>query len=91
MFERVFFNNIEACWAGAMILKKTNNTVSIINEWLTMCSCDDITDRPSIIPNNADFIDHRHDQSLLSILVDKFNIPLYSFEKKYLQNTRQPY
>ena len=56
-----------------------------------MCSCDDITDRPSIVPNNPDFIDHRHDQSLLSVLVDKYNIPLYFFEKRYLQNVRQPY
>jgi hypothetical protein len=91
MYNDVFMHNTEACWAGALIIRKTQNSAAIIDEWLKMSCCDDITDRPSTIPNNQDFIEHRHDQSLLSILVKKYNIKLYTFEKKYLQNVRQPY
>jgi hypothetical protein len=91
MYNDVFIHNTEACWAGALIMRKTKNSVSIIDEWLKMSCCNDITDSPSTIPNNQDFIEHRHDQSLLSILVNKYNIKLYTFEKKYLQNVRQPY
>jgi len=91
IYGDVFQNNIEACWAGAMVMKKTNQVTSIIEEWLGMCCCEDITDAPSNIPNSSDFIEHRHDQSLLSILISKYKIPLHTFEKRFLQNVRIPY
>jgi|LauGreSuBDMM15SN_2_FD.fasta_scaffold04583_2 hypothetical protein len=91
MEDGVYNKNVEACWAGAILLKKNSFTDIFVNEWLGMCCCDDITDRPSFGGNTSDFIDHRHDQSLLSILVHKYNINLHTFEKKYLQNVRIPY
>jgi hypothetical protein len=91
MEDDVYNKNAEACWAGAIVLKKNSFTDIFINEWLNMCCCDDITDRPSVGGNTSDFIDHRHDQSLLSILVHKYNINLLVFEKRYLQNVRIPY
>ena len=79
-------------WAGSFLLKKTEKTVEIIKEWLKMC-CNkhDLTDEPSNIPNQPEFFDHRHDQSLLSIVLMKHNIPAQVFEKRYLQNVRYPY
>ena len=91
IYDDVFKNNMEACWAGAMIMRKTNKVTNIIKEWLYMCCCNDITDLPSTIENSAEFNDHRHDQSLLSIVLSKYKIPLYTFERKYLQNVRQPW
>lgn len=91
MEDAVYNKNAQACWSGAILLKKNSFTDIFINEWLNMCCCDDITDRPSVGGNTNDFIDHRHDQSLLSILVHKYNINLHTFEKKYLQNVRIPY
>jgi hypothetical protein len=74
-----------------MIIRKNMNTVSIINDWLTMCCCEDITDAPSLIQNDNCFVDHRHDQALLSIILYKHKIQTYHFEKRYVQNVRLPY
>jgi hypothetical protein len=91
IYDPVFIQNIEICWAGAIVMKKTNPVVNIIQEWLQMSSSDDITDLSSRIPNSLYFFDHRHDQSLLSIVLFKYNIKLHDFPKKFLQNVRQPY
>jgi hypothetical protein len=92
MFDKVFNKNAEDCWAGAIVVKKTKNTTKYIQEWLDMsCIYEDITDVKSNIKNSNLFIEHRHDQSLLSIILHKYNIPTHFFEKKYLQNTREPF
>jgi len=91
IYNDVFENNMEICWAGAMIMKKTIKIQNMMQEWLNMCVCNDITDYPSTIENSAEFCDHRHDQSLLSIVLSKYKIQLHTFEKRYLQNVRQPY
>lgn len=57
-------------WGGAWIVRKTINSEKIINEWLDICTNhgDLITDKKSIFPNSNDFVEHRHDQSVFSIL-----------------------
>jgi hypothetical protein len=87
-----FNTNCECCWAGAIMMKKTDFTLKIISEWLEMC-CDynNITDTPSEVENQPEFIDHRHDQSLLSIVLHKNNVNLEHFPTKYLQNIRYPW
>ncbi len=89
MFDKVFIEHAEDCWAGALIIKKNDRTIKYIQEWLDMCCIyEDISDTQSKIKNNDLFIEHRHDQSLLSIILHKYNIPMQFFEKKYLQNVR---
>ena len=89
MFHKVFSENAEDCWGGALIVKKTENSIRYIQEWLDMCCIyEDITDSKSKIENNKLFREHRHDQSLLSIIIHKYNIQMQFFEKKYLQNVR---
>ena len=91
MEDYAYNQNINEFWAGAIFIKKTTNSVSIMNEWLEMCcNYSDITDSPSI-SSNPYFRDHRHDQSLLTIVLYKNNINKHFFEKKYLQNVRIPY
>jgi hypothetical protein len=92
MYQKIFAENADDCWAGAFVLRKTARVCEIINEWLRMCcNYDDITDEPSKIKNTQDFREHRHDQSLLSIVLYKHQIPFHFFEKKYLQNERKPW
>jgi hypothetical protein len=92
MFDQVFNKNAEDCWAGAIMIKKNNNTVKYIQEWLNMCCIyTDITDSKSNIKNDSVFCEHRHDQSLLSIVLYKYNIPIQYFDTKYLQNVRLPF
>ena len=79
------------CWAGAMILKNTSKTRMIIKEWLEMCcNVEYITDSPCL-SNGPDFVDHRHDQALLSIVLHNHNIVLQEFPKRYLQNNNFPW
>ena len=91
IYDKVFHENAEDCWGGAIIIRKTNKTCLYIKEWLNMCTYENITDVPSVSINSNEFREHRHDQSLLSIIIHKYNIPLHYFEKKYLQNIRSPY
>ena len=89
----VLNQNATECWAGAIFIKKMPYIEKLMKEWLTMCCCvyEDISDTTSLLPNYKNVSDHRHDQSLLSVLVYKYNINLHFFEKKYLQNVRLPW
>jgi hypothetical protein len=90
--DRVFNEEINISWAGAIFLRKSKFSSDVINEWLQMCCVhEDISDSPSDITNSEKFIEHRHDQSLLSIVLFKYNICLEWFEKGILQNLRALY
>jgi hypothetical protein len=52
------------------------------------CVYEDISDSPSDITNSETFIEHRHDQILLSIVLFKYNICFEYFEKGILHNLR---
>jgi hypothetical protein len=92
MFKKIFDENAEECWGGALVIKKNENTIKYMKEWLDMCCIyQDITDAQSKQENSSLFCEHRHDQTLLSIILYKYNIPMQFFEKKYLQNVRTPY
>lgn len=83
--------NTEVCWAGAMLLKNTLYSRSIIHEWFTMCcNAHHLTDSPSVAPNSSDFIEHRHDQALLTIALFFYMVPLHYFGTDILRNNRAP-
>ena len=61
-------------WAGAIISRNTEIFKWITNEWLTLAQNPELL-RPESLEGylkSDDFIWHRHDQSLLSILVSKY-------------------
>jgi hypothetical protein len=63
--------------AGFIILENKSNVVNLINEWLNFSKNKQvITDIENNcnLPNLNDFIDHRHDQSIFSILMHKYMI-----------------
>jgi len=92
MERKIFVENAEDCWAGAMVIKKNQRTVSLIKKWLDICCVpENITDSKSEQSNHPFFVEHRHDQSLLSIILHQASIPFQSFPRKYLQNIRSPY
>jgi hypothetical protein len=92
MNHAAFVENYEICWAGSIVIRKTDITCSLIKKWLNIC-CNEsfITDLSSEILNSHEFIDHRHDQSLLSVILYMFNIETHYFERRFLQNTRIPF
>jgi len=67
--------------ATAFIIRKCDHTVKLINLWYE--SCDNyhlVDDSPSIVPNSFDFIDHRHDQSIFSLIRKKYGTILLEDE-----------
>jgi hypothetical protein len=58
--------------AGVILLRKTPAVVSLINEWVELsCDLHLIDDSPSIAPNHPHFQEHRHDQSIWSLLLKR--------------------
>jgi hypothetical protein len=64
--------------AAYQFYKKTDKVMSFLNEYNSYCSNENIiSDLPNITKENLpEFIDHRHDQSILSLMAVKYNIPL---------------
>jgi hypothetical protein len=99
MKDRLFQKN-DCCepWAGAILFKKTEFAVSFVKEWLEMCQIkedlwgDEEGFAKQKRPYSENYrIQHRNDQSLLGILLYKYDIQMEFFEKKYLQNRRHPW
>ncbi len=66
--------------AGTIVLKKTDRSVQIIREWLALAQQDNlITDAPNCLgkDNYEGFRDHRHDQSVWSLVSKKRNVRPY--------------
>ncbi len=53
------------------LIKKTDFIINLVKQWLSLCEQNNyhlITDSRSFSPNEHGFIEHRHDQSLWSVL-----------------------
>ena len=67
-------NNKTQTFANTILLYVCEETRNLINEWYNIaCDYHYIDDTPSIIPNHSLFKEHRHDQSILSLLIKKNN------------------
>jgi hypothetical protein len=70
----------------ALFLKKTDATIAFVNAWLRPYE-ENFTladDTPSKSPNMAGFVEHRHDQSIFSLLCKIHHVPAVSaFETWY--------
>ena len=61
--------------SGAFFIKKNKENMQLFKEWFDTCQdYQMISDMPSIEKNFDEFIEHRHDQSVLSLLVKKYNM-----------------
>ena len=73
--------------AGIVGIKKTEFNINLMKEWLKYCSDRFVvTDLPSLcgFPNMKGFKEHRHDQSILTNLSIKYDIPSYQFDSNYV-------
>jgi hypothetical protein len=73
--EYLLGNQINAAY---IVFRKTQFSVDLFKEFLTYCqNYNVISDAPNITENfNTDFRDHRHDQSILSLLSIKYKITI---------------
>ena len=89
LFHRLDVNNISMLESGQLVggifvLKKCTKTVNLINDYYNLSQeYHLIDDSPSTIPNDPEFVDHRHDQSLFSILRKKYGTILIPDETWY--------
>lgn len=63
--------------SGAIIIKKNDENIELIKQWLKYIQIDSlVSDAPNIYgkDNYEGFIENRHDQSILSVLSKKMNI-----------------
>ena len=74
-------------WAGFLAFKKTEASLKFVAEWLRNCQLPEIlTDK--VNDEHATFIDHRHDQSVLSLTAKKAGIPFHALGNGPLQSMR---
>ena len=74
---------------GIFILRKCEHSVRLIHAWYEFCSYYHlIDDTPSIIPNDSSFIDHRHDQSVFTLLIYKIGGEIID-DETYFNNWNQ--
>ena len=69
------FLKTEQVWSGTMFFKNNIYTKEILNNWKKALNVTNlIDDTRSIKKNHPNFIEHRHDQSMLSLICKKENI-----------------
>lgn len=70
--------------ASAIVIKNTEWSRTFVKEWLHLCQQPGlIDDSPSVTPNHVEFKEHRHDQSIISTLAYKYNLPLHWWPAMY--------
>ena len=77
--------------ASFIVCMKTAQACEFIAEWLEICLDPRIlTDQPNTcgLPNLPGFKDHRHDQSILSLLAKRNNFELIDYPFRYLNHHR---
>ena len=66
-------------WSGTMFFKNDLKTKNFLRKWLEICNVNHLVDdSPSKSNNHNNFIEHRHDQSVFSILCKINNVYLLS-------------
>ena len=65
----------EQIWSGTMFFKNNSYVKKILNEWIDVCKINNlIDDNNSNEKNHENFIEHRHDQSIFSLICKKENV-----------------
>lgn len=69
--------------SGIFAFRVSKTSRRLIQEWLNVyCTDFDLaTDRPSRLKNSKIFIEHRHDQSIFSLLIKRVNAEVRSFSE----------
>lgn len=74
------------CDAAFIVLKKSEKSLHFVEQWLNYCINENIlTDLPNVCgeENIEGFIDHRCDQSVLSLLGQKYKLNLYRIPSQF--------
>jgi hypothetical protein len=73
--------------AGVVMYIKNDTIMNFVKEWYSLCEdYHNIDDSPSNIQNYPEFKEHRHDQSVFSLLSIKYNLINTDFDPTYFEN-----
>lgn len=75
--------------SGIIFLKKTQTNLNLLDEWFNLKTVNNyhyVDDTPSLAPNDASFVENRHDQSCFSLLMKKYNRFVISDETYFHPN-----
>ena len=72
--------------AGILILRKNENTKKIVDEWFRVSHIPEMINDQRSSTQHPDFIDHRHDQSILSILFYRYGSIIIRDETFFFPN-----
>lgn len=79
-----FDTNNRQTQASVLIIRNTQYGRMFIGEWLKYCQIDHfINDEQSYEGNYINFVEHRHDQAILTCLAYKYGIPLHWWPAHY--------
>ncbi|HIJ77957.1 MAG: hypothetical protein OEY01_01450 [Desulfobulbaceae bacterium] len=87
------YHNAEQVAGSPQIYMKNNRNLAFIEEWLSYCTDERIlTDMPNRcgLENYPEFKDHRHDQSVISILAAKHGIEIFRDPSQYGNHLKLP-
>lgn len=78
-------------WAGFIAVRKTLKAMNFIAAWLTYSQDERVvTDLPDTLTcaRKQEYAENRHDQTTLSLLAKKWNIPFHDFPDELMSNLR---
>jgi hypothetical protein len=85
-FNDIEILNKQQMQGGCLMMKKCEKITKLIKLWYDICISNNyhlVDDSPSINKNYDTFIEHRHDQSVLSLLTKKYNLTNYEIDPTY--------
>jgi hypothetical protein len=84
--DRELYWNAPQCDAAFCVFRRCPKSLEFVREWLHYCrDARILTDSPNTCGKRdlPDFVEHRRDQSILSILACKHRLPLYRMPTQY--------
>jgi hypothetical protein len=76
--------------AGALLIFVCPETRALVDQWYDVsCTYHNIDDTPSILPESEIFKEHRHDQSVFSLLCKKYDTEILDDETFYWPGTKE--
>lgn len=78
--------------ASHIFFKKSSSSIKFVNDWLMFCEDERIItecDNTQGLPNYPEFVCHRHDQSVYSLLVKSYKLQAYTDLTQHGNNYRQ--
>ena len=92
--DQLEYANTSASLTSYFLIRKSSTSMTFVSEWLTYAQDSRaITDDENVfhLPNYADFRAHRHDQSLVSLLVKKWKFMTYPDPSQWGEGEHRPY